>query len=361
MFSGLRSRWTTPTAWAAASAEAICRKIGSAREIGSPPAAKSSPRVLALELLHHAVGAVAAVGRGLDEVEDLDDVPVVDLVDRARLAEEALHEPLVEGVLRAEHLDRDLPPEGLVPGGEDPAHRPFADQLQQLVAAEVIADLLGNERGARHRRIRECRAYRFTASGPTGHASRNEQAGGRAFEKPNGRSFVWGAYENAPRRHAAARRPPRPRARRGHRRLRDRPALHLPERRPLRAGRHRLHREGRRPAAQPRPQPAALARARADPTPDADLPLRAARAHHPGGAPERAALQGRGLPRRHHRRPPLPVHRVPGELPLRARRLAGAGAGRSAPRSRSATRRSSSPRSRGAPTRSSPTSGWWSR
>ena len=49
-----------------------------------------------LEILHHE--EVIAVG-GLAEVVDLDDVRVADLVDRARLLEEALHDLAVAGEL----------------------------------------------------------------------------------------------------------------------------------------------------------------------------------------------------------------------------------------------------------------------
>ena len=44
-FAGLRSRWTIPSSWAASSASAICRAIGSASSTGIGPSAMRSASV----------------------------------------------------------------------------------------------------------------------------------------------------------------------------------------------------------------------------------------------------------------------------------------------------------------------------
>ena len=61
---------------------------------------------LAVEVLHHVV--LAAVGE-LAEREDVDDVAVADLVDRARLGDEPRHHLGFDRELAREHLDRDAP------------------------------------------------------------------------------------------------------------------------------------------------------------------------------------------------------------------------------------------------------------
>ena len=98
---------------------------------------------LALEHLHHAVHPGPPRDRGLlDEVEDLHDVRVVDLVDRARLVEEALDEVGVLRVLGPQHLHRRRPTEAHVPGLEDPAHRPLAEDPLEPVLPEHVTRLL---------------------------------------------------------------------------------------------------------------------------------------------------------------------------------------------------------------------------
>ena len=68
---------------------------------------RASTRVerLALEQLHREVEP--AIGRAA-EVVDLDDVLVVDLGDRGRLAAEPLDREVVARQLVVQHLDRDL-------------------------------------------------------------------------------------------------------------------------------------------------------------------------------------------------------------------------------------------------------------
>ena len=78
-----------PLACAASSAFAIARRIGSASASGSvADAIDQRVERLAVEELHHVV--LAAVGE-LAEREDVDDVAVADLVDRARLGDEPRH------------------------------------------------------------------------------------------------------------------------------------------------------------------------------------------------------------------------------------------------------------------------------
>ena len=131
--AGLRSRWMTSAACAASSARAICAAISSARSTGSGPSRVDQLlEVRPVEVLHHEVeGAVGGRAR----VGDVDDVGVADLRGRARLAPEALDQ-LGAGVeARVQDLDRDAPADVDVVRLVDAAHRPFAAQPAQVVAA----------------------------------------------------------------------------------------------------------------------------------------------------------------------------------------------------------------------------------
>jgi hypothetical protein len=86
---------------------------------------------LALEQLH---GQVQPAVAGAPEVEDLDDVLVLDLADRGRLAAEALDGQVVAAELVVQHLDRDLAPQGDVLGAIDGAGAAVAHAVEQDVA-----------------------------------------------------------------------------------------------------------------------------------------------------------------------------------------------------------------------------------
>ena len=92
---------------------------------------------LAVEALHHVV--VAAVGE-LAELEDVDDVAVADLVDRARLGGEPLDHRRVGGVLAREHLDRDLLADHRMRRAIHGAEAALAEQRLDHVLADLGSD-----------------------------------------------------------------------------------------------------------------------------------------------------------------------------------------------------------------------------
>ena len=81
----------------------------------------------------------------LHEVEDLHDVLVVDLVDGARLLEEAPHEAHIMRVLRPQNLERYLAAQPDVARLEDAAHGAFAQQPLKLVVAAAGCAAPGHE------------------------------------------------------------------------------------------------------------------------------------------------------------------------------------------------------------------------
>ena len=83
MLSGLRSRWTMPSAWAALSAEAAGPMMATASAVDSRPRrARPLAQRLALQVLHQEVGQPVAQAA---HVDDVDDVAVADGVDGAGL------------------------------------------------------------------------------------------------------------------------------------------------------------------------------------------------------------------------------------------------------------------------------------
>ena len=92
MFAGLTSRWTSPRACAASSAEAIWPTRPTARSGSSRPETLEEPgQVAPLHVAHRDVEhAVRLAG-----VVDRDDVRMLERRGDLRLAEEALAEPLV--------------------------------------------------------------------------------------------------------------------------------------------------------------------------------------------------------------------------------------------------------------------------
>ena len=116
---------------------------------------------LTLEILHDV--EVVALGRD-PEVVDLDDVLVADLVDRAGLLEEALHDLLVAGELAVDDLERHLLPDQRVLGEIDHAHPTGADLRDDPVVADRLA-------GSDH-----CAQCSASASGPR-RTARSRSAG----------------------------------------------------------------------------------------------------------------------------------------------------------------------------------------
>ena len=89
---------------------------------------------LAVEKLHHVV--LAAV-RELAEREDVDDVAVADLVDRASLGHESRNDRGVRGEPAREHLDRDALADQRL---HRPVHRAEATPADRLLG-HVLSDL----------------------------------------------------------------------------------------------------------------------------------------------------------------------------------------------------------------------------
>ena len=167
--SGLRSRWTTPTAWAAARPSQICTSTASARgrsHAGACPLAQAH----AAEELHDDERRAVVE---LDEVGDVDDVAVADPVDGARLLEEPEHRVAAPRVVAAQELERDLAAELDVLGAVHVAHAALAEQLEDLVAAEHRSDPIVGILGVLRDRGRAgWRARRIPASGRARSATR---------------------------------------------------------------------------------------------------------------------------------------------------------------------------------------------
>ena len=103
---------------------------------------------LALQPLHHEVRA--PVGQHAER-EDVDEVRMADLIDRARLVDEALDGVLVGAQPPRDHLDRDLLADERMGRGEHRRHAAFAE----LPLDAVLAD---DRAGAQILFARECRS-----------------------------------------------------------------------------------------------------------------------------------------------------------------------------------------------------------
>jgi hypothetical protein len=90
-----------------------------------------------LEELHDVAGEALSG----EEVGHLDDVLVADLIDRARFTLEALDRLRVLREPPTQHLERDASPEDLVLREVDAAHAALAEQIDELVVADGLADL----------------------------------------------------------------------------------------------------------------------------------------------------------------------------------------------------------------------------
>jgi hypothetical protein len=138
MLSGLRSRCTTPLAWAAA--ERLGQLDGDVDRSGRGQRAAGREALgegLALEELHHEVGA----GLVWPEIEQRDHARVTDAGDRARLGAEARHRLGVADQALVEKLDGDRPAEVDVLAAEDLAHAAGREERDDAIVADHGAGL----------------------------------------------------------------------------------------------------------------------------------------------------------------------------------------------------------------------------
>ena len=137
MFDGLTSRWTSPAACRASSAEAISATIRVVSSSGERPVlADAVVERLARHEAHRQEARAVDVAR-LDHVDQL---RVVDLGGGARLAGEAAGRVLVAHEAGLEHLQRDDGPV-LADRAENDAHPALAELLVDDVLAEGVARL----------------------------------------------------------------------------------------------------------------------------------------------------------------------------------------------------------------------------
>ncbi len=129
MFDGLRSRWTTPAAWAKATVSAMRSKT--ARRGGLAGERRGVLRQrLAAHVLHHVEPAAVVERAG---VVHRHDPRMLEVGQHPRL----LAQPRLEIARRrrrVRHLDRDLALEPPIVGGVDRAHAAAADRPADLVA-----------------------------------------------------------------------------------------------------------------------------------------------------------------------------------------------------------------------------------
>ena len=130
MLAGLTSQWTTPSAWALASARQSCSAIERARSGSSAAAAQALCEALAFDQLGDVVGTLL----GVADVEDLHDPGVAHPREQPRLALEALHPRAVLGPPWLDHLHGDRPREALVQAAVYTPEGALADHRVKLVA-----------------------------------------------------------------------------------------------------------------------------------------------------------------------------------------------------------------------------------
>ena len=133
MFAGLTSRWTSPRACAASSADAIWPRRPTARS-GSrrPRLSQEARKVASLDVAHREEEHAVRLAGGVDR----DDVRMLERRGDLRLAEEAIAEPLVARKLRSEHLERDPPLERDLQRGVDGPHRAVPEHGFDAVAGD---------------------------------------------------------------------------------------------------------------------------------------------------------------------------------------------------------------------------------
>ena len=191
-FFGLRSRWTTPRAWASASPSATSIARSRARTGSSGRPGEEGGEGPAPHELHR------------DERRPLGLVDLVDDRDRGvrerrRRARLLLEPALLLGVApgaRAQDLERDLAAEGRVEGAVDDPHAAPPDLLEHLVVGERLSD-------------HACLDLRH--SRPKGPGVRRSAAGVwpiPGFRKPLFGRKLWAEAHDGPRDRTPRSRPP---------------------------------------------------------------------------------------------------------------------------------------------------------
>ena len=122
-----------PLSCAAASASQIWNRIATASGSLAAPRAAAIGQRLALQPLHDEVAA--PVGQRAER-EDVDDVRVADLIDRARLLHEALDLHRVDAELAAHHLDGDLLADDRLYARVDRGHAALAELGLDAILAD---------------------------------------------------------------------------------------------------------------------------------------------------------------------------------------------------------------------------------
>ena len=145
--AGFTSRWRTPAACAASSAEASWRIHSIACAGVTSPRFETLGERAVLEKRHHQVG----LALGVAEVVDGEHVLVLERRHRARLGQEALVEARFAGEVGQDDLDRDATAERLVARLPHLGHAAASDQTLQSIATEVAA-------GARRHALEPCYA-----------------------------------------------------------------------------------------------------------------------------------------------------------------------------------------------------------
>jgi len=100
--SGLRSRWTMPRAWAAASASATSARTAPASRRATLPVRRGRYRAVCVQILHDDVGST--IGKP-GQIEHVDDVLVANQIDGSRLGEEPLDQQRLVDPIAADDLD----------------------------------------------------------------------------------------------------------------------------------------------------------------------------------------------------------------------------------------------------------------
>ena len=131
-FSGFRSRWTMPRAWAAARASATAPPISMALRGGSGPRLTRSRELLALEQLRDDVRL--PVGRA--DVVNAQDVGMRELARGLGLDLEAAEPLRIGGEAGGQGLDRHLAAEPRIASAIDLAHPAGADWRDDFVRSE---------------------------------------------------------------------------------------------------------------------------------------------------------------------------------------------------------------------------------